>query len=86
MTVRARITKTYREFPIEVEANLNTVKQVELLPQIFDEITKIVDRWHKTKELQMERWERKTKWNTVRQPERAMSYASTFLFENVGKG
>lgn len=86
MTVRARISRTYRDFPIEVEANLNTVSQVQLLPQIFDEITKIVDRWHKTKALQRERWTRKTKWNTVHKPERTMSCASTFLFENVGKG
>jgi len=86
MTIRARITRTYRDFPIEVQADLNTVKQVELLPQIFDEIAKIVDRWHKTKALQRERWARKTKWNTVRQPERAMSFASTFLFKEVRKG
>ena len=85
MTIRARITKTYREFPIEVEASLNTVKQVELLPQIFDAVTKLIDDWHKIRNLRRERKRRKTKTYLVLEPERAMSFASTFLF-NVSEG
>lgn len=86
MTLRTRISKIHRNIPIEVDAEINSPEQIEIVAKIFKKIAEMVDEYHHIKELRFQRKLWKTPYNLVTRPERAMSLVSTFLFEEeVGK-
>lgn len=80
MTIRTRMTKIHRDVPIEVDAEINNPEQIEVVREIFKEIAKMVDEYHRIKELRFQRKLRRLRWCLVTGPEQAMSYASNFLF------
>lgn len=81
MSVKVVIRRTIQGTPIEVEAELNDVKQIRILEPILKKLGELVDGWRVVEAKRRRRaYQKHWRWSTHETLE-AMSHAKTFLFK-----
>lgn len=80
--IKIQVNRDYRNIPIQVDAEINTPNQIDVVTEIFRELAKIVDEYYVIRELKFQRKLRKMRYEQVTKPEQAMMCVK-FMFEKV---